>query len=257
MPSIIKTAATLAYLATAALANPINAGPAGMLRRQHWTDCEAGLVFYSCANGYRGCYEKDPCALPPLTTTTTTTVPLPTPTPITTTPAACPTGSIWQPTMYNLYPTDPTRSEAAVTRLDITTLNSPTTEQAMVFHGIPAGATRCTLHWAQAGAAERTFVVEHSGLVSVAPLTGFPAAGSPVSIASLAPFAEADDAAGAAFDVDFTFWDATLTATDHVGSPVACAESVYLKVGLDATNGAGHVLLEQDARNGFYIEYEC
>lgn len=56
MSSIIKITTSLACLVTAVLANG--------------GDCPPGKVFYSCANGYRGCFEKDPCALPPFTSTT-------------------------------------------------------------------------------------------------------------------------------------------------------------------------------------------
>ncbi|KAI2465852.1 hypothetical protein F4781DRAFT_407587 [Annulohypoxylon bovei var. microspora] len=259
MSSIIKIATSLACLAAVAVAKPINAGS---LSRREWTDCSAGTVFYSCANGYRGCFEKDPCALPPIAAATTTIPTPPSPTTvetITTTPPAttCQSGSVWQPTMYNLFPTQPDFSQTSVSYLEVQVRGTePQLEQVAVFQGIPAGAKTCTLSWAQASEAERVFVVDDSGYTSVLPLTGFPAAGSPVSSASVKPFEPAD--AAAAKHPDFTFWDKqSKDAATHTAGVVACAEEMYFKVAIDTTNGDGHVYLEQDAKNGFYISYTC
>ncbi|KAI1379629.1 hypothetical protein F4677DRAFT_409814 [Hypoxylon crocopeplum] len=241
MSSIIKTAASLACLATAVLASPSNTGSTQVLPRQHETDCAPGLVFYSCANGYRGCFAEDPCALPPVTA------------------PACPSGtngSVWQPTMYNLYPSEPSKAAPAVSYLQVHMQgDEPHLEQAAVFRGIPSGAKTCTVNWAQADEALRTFVVEHSGLIEVLPLTGFPAEGTPISSASVAPFVPAD--ASGATHPDFTFWDQTKTAVTHTAGQIPCAEDIYVKLALDPTNGDGHVFMEQDAQNGFYITYTC
>ncbi|KAI1764240.1 hypothetical protein GGR53DRAFT_327618 [Hypoxylon sp. FL1150] len=237
MSAIIKTAATLACLAAVAIATPT------------WTDCEAGETFYSCANGYRGCFSMDPCALPPAISTTTTT----------TAAAACPTGTasakIWQPTMYNIYPSDPSRSEAPVSHLEVQLHGSdPAVEQVAVFSGIPASAKSCTLGWSQAAASERVFVVEKSGLVSTTQLTGFPS--DAVSAASVAAY-EPEDPAEKGLTTDFTLWDKTATATGHVGGGVDCAESIYVKVAIEPVNGDGHVYMDQDLKNGLTIAYTC
>ncbi|XXG98876.1 hypothetical protein Hte_005206 [Hypoxylon texense] len=242
MSAIMKTAASLACLAAVALATPT------------WTDCPAGEVFYSCANGYRGCFTQDPCALPPITSSTT---PPTTTTATTTIAAACPTGTdsikIWQPTMYNIYPSDPSRSEASVSRLEVGT-DDPAVAQVAVFRGIPAGAKSCTLGWSQADASERRFVVDRSGLVDTTQLTGFPSSGA-VSAASVASYEPEDPAK--THTLDFTFWDKTEKATSHTGGAVDCAESVYVKIALDKANGEGHVYMDQDGKNGLTLSYAC
>ncbi|OTA93598.1 hypothetical protein M434DRAFT_395530 [Hypoxylon sp. CO27-5] len=261
MSSIIKTAASLACLATIALAGPINIGSAQRLSRRGDTDCPAGKVFYACANGYRGCFEKDPCALPPIATTSLASDPTTTSvaTEATTTPpATCTSGaSIWQPTMYNLFPAEPDKTQPAVSYLQVQEQeNQAPLEQVAVFQGIPATATKCSLNWAQAAEAERTFVVDHSGYTSVLQLTGFPAAGEPISSASIAKYEPADQSK--AKHPDFTFWDKqSKDAQTHSAGQVDCAENIYLKVALDTLNGDGRVYLEQDAKNGFYVTYEC
>ncbi|KAI4859245.1 hypothetical protein F4820DRAFT_440382 [Hypoxylon rubiginosum] len=247
MSAIFKTAASLACLAAVVVAAPT------------WTDCPAGSVFYSCANGYRGCFTQDPCALPSITspTTTTTAVPAP-PTTTTVAAAACPTGTgsvkLWQPTMYNLYPSEPDRAEASVSRLEVGT--APALEQVAVFRGIPASAKSCTLGWSQADASERVFVVEKNGLLSTVPLTGFPADDTKVSAASVAAYEPKDDSAEDS-TMDFTFWDQTEKATNHTGSPVACAENIYIKVALNPVNGDGHLYMYQDGKNGITLSYTC
>ncbi|KAI0388095.1 hypothetical protein F5Y04DRAFT_241648 [Hypomontagnella monticulosa] len=251
MSAIIKTAASLACLATVALAGPINA--------RHESDCAAGTVFYSCANGYRGCFTKDPCALPPIATTS---IPLPpatttTPPSVTSVPAGCPAGTtntIWQPTMYNLYPSEPEKAQDAVSHLHISYhKDAPALEQVAIFH-LPANAKTCSLNWAQADEAERTFVVDESGLASILPLTGFPAAGTPVSAASVAPYEPATGSTHA----DFTFWDKQAKdATTHSVGNFVCAENVYFKLSIDSVNGDGEVFMEQDKKNGFFVTYTC
>ncbi|KAL7627939.1 hypothetical protein AAE478_002134 [Parahypoxylon ruwenzoriense] len=271
MSSMIKTAASLACLAAVTLATPLNSGASNVLPRQHETDCSSGKVFYSCANGYRGCFETDPCALPAIIITTTatfsTSIVSATSTSSTssaTTVAAagaCPTagttGSIWQPTMYNLYPSEPDLAQTPVSYLQVQVHGTdPQLEQAVVFRGIPAEAKTCTLSWAQADASERNFVVVDSGLISVQPLAGFPdvGQGEPVTSDSVDAFV---DPAVKPLRPDFTFWDKTEAATPHTAGPIDCAQDVYFKVNIDARNGDGHVYLEQDAKNGFYIEYTC
>ncbi|KAI0841186.1 hypothetical protein F5Y06DRAFT_260881 [Hypoxylon sp. FL0890] len=251
MLSIIKTAASLACLATVALAGPINLSGRGD------TDCEAGKVFYVCANGYRGCFEKDPCALPPIATTSLASGPTPTTITTVTTATACSTGSVWQPTMYNLLPGEPDKTQPAVSYLQFQVQdNQPEQEQVAVFQGIPASAKTCYLNWAQAAEAERTFTVDGSGYSTVEQLTGFPAAGQPISSASIAQYEPADKSK--AQHPDFTFWDKqSKDAVTHKGGEIDCAENVYLKVALDTLNGDGRVYMEQDAKNGFYITYTC
>lgn len=249
MSVILKTATSLACLAAVALAGPINAGS---LSRREWTDCPTGKVFYNCANGYKGCYEKDPCALPPVATTSIAAPPSSTPTPP---PAACTSGSIFKPTMYNLYPSQPDLSQSPVSYLQVQVSGTnPQLEQVAVFSGIPSNAKTCSLMWAQAAESERTFVVDGSGLTSILPLTGFPSTGSPVSANSIKPFESGEKATHS----DFTFWDKqSKDAVNHTVGAIECAEEVYYKMSIDTENGDGHVYLEQDGKNGFYVTYTC
>ncbi|KAI1386760.1 uncharacterized protein F4822DRAFT_411150 [Hypoxylon trugodes] len=251
MSPIAKTAASLACFAAVALAAPA-------LSRRGETDCAPGKVFYSCANGYRGCFEQDPCALPPVATTsipvTFITTPTATPTP---TPSACSTGKIWQPTMYNLYPGEPDKAEDASSDINVgTDGDAPEVRQAIVFHGIPSSATKCTLSWSQAAENERHFTVDGSGFTAAQALSGFPDESSPVSYSSVDAFLAAD---AKTFHPDFTFWDKqSKDAFNHPGGDFDCTSDMYFKLSLNATaNGAGHVYFEQDTKNGFYINYEC
>ncbi|KAI0889307.1 uncharacterized protein GGS22DRAFT_153618 [Annulohypoxylon maeteangense] len=252
MFSIVKTATSLACLAAVVLAGPINKNS---LSRREWTDCPTGTVFYACANGYRGCYQQDPCALPPIASTSLPATPTPT-TSVTAAPptATCQSGSIWQPTMYNLDLLQPDLSQTPVTYLQVQASGaSKQLEQVVVFSGIPAGAKTCNLMWAQAAEAERTFVVDGSGLAAILPLTGVP---SLVSANSIKPYLPAADTKPV--HPDFTFWDKqSKDAATHTVGRFNCAEEVYYKIQLDTQNGDGRVYLEQDGKNGLYVTYEC
>ncbi|KAI5859998.1 hypothetical protein GGS23DRAFT_599926 [Durotheca rogersii] len=283
MSSFVKTVSTLASLASLAavnLAAPVDLGSSSALAR-HESDCAAGSTFYVCANGYRGCYAADPCALPPVqeneSETTYPTNPDPAEgeegdggdeqdeesgdeTPVYACPAPGETALIWQPTLYNLWPSEPARAEAAVSGVAISA-GEPggAREQAVAFRGVPAGARDCVLNWAQAAeaaAARPGFAVEGSGFAAVRPLTGFPAAGAPVSAAAVAPFV---DPAAKVAHADFTFWDRDPAAWNHTVGPVAagCAPDLYFRLWLDTANGDGSVSLQQDRQNGFYLSYTC
>ncbi|KAI1417028.1 hypothetical protein F5Y13DRAFT_153576 [Hypoxylon sp. FL1857] len=247
MSSIIKTAASLACLATLALASPLS--------RRGETDCSAGTVFYACANGYRGCFDKDPCALPPISSSPTPTTIAPAAT--TTAAPACTNGTIWKPTMYNLYPGEPDKTEPAVSYLQVQVQEGkPEIDQVAVFQNIPATAQKCFLNWAQAAEAERTFTVDDSGYTAVQQLSGFPGAGEPISSASIAKYEPADKTK--AKHPDFTFWDKqSKDAQTHSAGEIDCAENIYVKVSLDTLNGDGHIYMEQDDKNGFYVTYTC
>ena len=179
--------------------------------------------------------------------------------------ASCPTGTgtatIAQPTLYNLYPSQPAVAEAPVSFLQIQRYqNQSVFEQAAVFSGIPAGATSCTLGWRQAAPAERHFIVVGSALIAALQLQGFPpASGSPsgpvVSYASVEPFEKATNAT--ALHPDFTAWDKVAEAQGHIAGTVACAEEIYLKLSLDGRNGDGHLYFNQDEKNGFYVTFTC
>ncbi|KAI1650442.1 hypothetical protein F4815DRAFT_442219 [Daldinia loculata] len=254
MSSFAKTAASLACLAAVTMATPL-------MKRGEW-DCPTGNVFYSCSNGYRGCFEKDPCALPPAATTslaspsTTTTSIASSSTSFVA--AACPNGtkgSVWQPSMYNLFPEDPDHSEPSVSFINVSTReNKPPVEQAIVFRGIPSEAKTCNINWDQAAESERNFTVEDSGYVSLLQLNGFPY-GEPVSSSSVAAF---EPAGAKPVHGDFTFWDKqSKTAWPHFIGPVNCSSEIYFRLALDTLSGFGHVFMDQDKKNGFHIDYTC
>ncbi|ORY57751.1 uncharacterized protein BCR38DRAFT_448582 [Pseudomassariella vexata] len=169
--------------------------------------------------------------------------------------AACTPGKIAQPTMWNLYPSQPDLSQSPFTYLEVQIFESyPQLQQVAVFSGIPPTAKSCTLGWSQSDSTSRTFVVEGSGLIAASPLTGFPAEGEPVSTNSIKPFETAVDDA---LTPDFTSWDQVAAAWNHTAGAVDCAEEIHLKLEIDARNGDGHVYFEQDAANGLYVSYTC
>ncbi|KAI1073935.1 hypothetical protein F5B20DRAFT_565248 [Whalleya microplaca] len=245
MLSTMKTATSLACLAAVAFANPIHIDATKLASR--WEDCPTGEQWYTCANGYKGCYSVDPCALPPITSTTPSAT------------AACPTGTakakVNKPTMYNLYPDQPDLSEPSVSRLeirvgkDVTPLN-----QVAVFKGIPEGAKHCTMGWSQADSAHRNFSTTGSGLVTLNQLTGFPADGAPVSSSSVAKF---EDPAAPKTSPEFTRWDESAEASDHTNGQVDCSTEMYFKISPGEGNNEGYVYLDQDDNNGLWVQYTC
>ncbi|KAI1633033.1 hypothetical protein F4809DRAFT_51767 [Biscogniauxia mediterranea] len=178
----------------------------------------------------------------------------------TSTAGACPpSGSARAaPIMYNLYPAQPDRSEAAVSVIEVEGTANSTREQAMVVGGIPAGARTCSVIWVQAGAEARDFAVTGSGLTSVLQLEGFPAPGAPVSWAAVAPFVEP---AGDGRDphADFTAWDQPqYGAANHTVGLFDCAPEMRFHLAIDRElGGDGHVHFQQDEHNGFFVQYSC
>lgn len=128
--------------------------------------------------------------------------------------------------------------------------------QVGVFSGIPADAKRCTLHWKQAGPDERSFTVTGSGLLSAFQIDNLDASGD-VAWADV----EKANTISKEFSPDLTYWDGpTFLATTHGSWDLKCAETVYLKFETHETGGvkeAANVYLEQDDKNGFYVQYEC
>ncbi|KAI5927591.1 hypothetical protein F4810DRAFT_271638 [Camillea tinctor] len=182
------------------------------------------------------------------------------PSPTPTTPGACPpSGSARaSPTMYTLSPSSPDAASPPGTLIDVEASNSTTREQAMVIGGIPASARTCSVIWIQGAPEERDFTVSGSGLVSVLQLEGFPAAGAPVSWNAVQPFVESTGAARNRH-ADFTAWDRPqYGAANHTLGGFDCAEEMRFHLSVDeAVSGPGSVRFQQDARNGFFVEYSC
>ncbi|KAI1491824.1 hypothetical protein F5X96DRAFT_444481 [Biscogniauxia mediterranea] len=196
------------------------------------------------------------CSSPPSSSTATATA---TATATSTAGACPPSGSARAaPLMYNLYPSEPDRSEAAVTVIEVEGTTSTTQEQAMVVGGIPAAAQNCSVIWIQAAADARDFAVTGSGLTSVLQLEGFPAPGEPVSWAAVAPFVESTSKPRNRH-ADFTGWDQPEYANrNHTLGAFDCAEEMRFHLAIDREEGGdGHVHFQQDEHNGFFVEYSC
>ncbi|KAI0024049.1 hypothetical protein F4780DRAFT_727272 [Xylariomycetidae sp. FL0641] len=156
------------------------------------------------------------------------------------------------PTLHALHPATPSQVSDPSTTIDLErTGDASVTEQVAVFSGVPANASACYLFWSQADAGARTFSVDGSGLVDVAQLASVPATFSSAGVAALAANPVVEAAA------DFTSWDAPeYGATEHRVGAVDCMADMAFLLRLRGTNGDGHVLMEQDASNGFYIQYD-
>ncbi|KAI8965561.1 hypothetical protein F5Y11DRAFT_344437 [Daldinia sp. FL1419] len=226
MPSFAKTAASLACLVAAAMATPV-------LKRG----------------------ETHPVATTTVASPSTSTTSTPS---YSTYPAACKNGtkgSLWQPSMYNVFPEDPDHSEPSVSYIDVRAEeNGRPKDQVIVFRGIPAGAKSCAINWDQAAESERNFTVYDSGYVSLLQLDGFPY-GVPVTWNSVAAF-EPDGKN--ATHADFTYWDKqSKDAFPHLIGPVDCGEEIYVRLAIDTLSGYGRVFMDQDKKNGFHIDYTC
>jgi hypothetical protein len=128
-----------------------------------------------------------------------------------------------------------------------------------IFTGIPADAKRCTLGWKQGGPDERAFKVTGNGRVSAIQLNGLDAADG---------YTWTDvqnaNAISAEFGPDFSFWDGPeYPATTHGSWDLNCAETIYMKFEThkgaenQGVDGYRNVYLEQDDKNGWYINYTC
>ncbi|KAJ1337876.1 hypothetical protein MN608_00732 [Microdochium nivale] len=176
------------------------------------------------------------------------------------------------PVMYNLYPGDPDRAEAPTSYIDIQNLpDREEREQVVVFRGVPAGATGCTLGWIQAAEAEREFDVEQNGSTKVKPFYEFPApiAASQesgggcegeeedpvINYSVIKPLSSASTQME--MGPDFTFWNDSPGAVPHVAGDLPCAEEMYFHVRVNPGNGQGDVRFKQDEKNGFTMSWNC
>ncbi|KAI0172165.1 hypothetical protein GGR52DRAFT_457478 [Hypoxylon sp. FL1284] len=236
MSVLIKTIVILAALASSTLAAPTPAPT---------TECRESEHFYSCGNGYKGCFAQDPCSLPAISTSCSSS-----------SSAGDTQSTLRQPSMYNVYPGQPFReSGAAGTHLDVTTAAGDVPQQQVAaFRGLPAGARDCTLGWVQADELERDFVVTDNGATTTVQMTGFPPRNESVTAGNLTPYYHVPAVPNT---VDFTNWDQTPGAATHIGMPISCAEDVYVRLAIDNTNGLGRVSMGQDAMNGLTLTYTC
>ena len=173
-----------------------------------------------------------------------------------TTPETPAANSVWQPEMYNVYPESPDLCKPPVTHLHVEAYQEKSQlEQVAIFRGIPAEARVCTLMWSQAVKEDRVFVTKgQSAHTRVTQLSGLPAEG-PITFSSIQPFdvAPEEESVGP----DFTFWDdAGFGQSDHNAGIINCAEEIYLKVSMRNSTATATLFMEQDAQNGFWIEWE-
>ncbi|RBR04414.1 uncharacterized protein FIESC28_11567 [Fusarium coffeatum] len=155
--------------------------------------------------------------------------------------------------LYNVYPSAPNVAKKSPGFHIETYNNASQVEQLLVFSDIPAEAKSCSVGWAQGERPERIFIVKGGdGLTSVKQLSGFPDAKN-VNYNTAKEFDTIDESVGAA---DFTNWD-DLPAQGHIIGSIDCKSSIYLKAALRNPDGNTKVFLEQNSKNGLYIEYSC
>ncbi|KAM0363042.1 hypothetical protein ACHAO7_010943 [Fusarium culmorum] len=92
----------------------------------------------------------------------------------------------------------------------------------------------------------------NDGLTSVKQLSGFPDTKN-VNYNTVKEFETVDESVGAA---DFTNWD-DLPVQGHIIGSIDCKSSIYLKAALRNPDGNTKVFLDQNSKNGLYIEYIC
>ncbi|RYP91117.1 hypothetical protein DL770_002773 [Monosporascus sp. CRB-9-2] len=178
--------------------------------------------------------------------------PLTTMTPSSTPTVTVPLEELPQPTMYNLNSSDADRGEPPVGYFQVEAQEDVSIEQAAVFRGIPAGAKLCKLMWRQAGSAERCFSVDGHGLTAVRQLSGFPGEDEPVTFNSLRAF---DRGNATTFSPDFSFWPDHDGPFEHMAGAITCSQEIYLRIAINRSYGDGFIYLDQDEKNGFYIQY--
>lgn len=249
---------TLATLLTLTSALPSGSGKTIVDRQGATirTDCwniKPGTQFYRCANGYIGCFEKDPCALPPLAadpTQPTESTPSTSPA-----PPASTANEITEPRSYNIYEQFPD-SYDPVPHVDLkkTVEGGIVTRNAMVFENVPEGATNCNLMWRSDKADDKnSFFVTGEGQVWSRQLTGFPAEDEDVTYATLEEFRNND--VEFSQSMDMTGWPAS--PSDHMGPSLECGSVVAVELhGSDKGDGENRVFITNTATNGFYLSYD-
>ncbi|RGP81039.1 hypothetical protein FLONG3_828 [Fusarium longipes] len=154
--------------------------------------------------------------------------------------------------LYDVFPSAPNVAKKASGFHVETYNNASQVEQLVVFNNVPENAKECSLGWAQGERPERIFIVKGGdALTEVKQLSGFP--DKSVTYQTAKEFDTIDETVGAA---DFTNWD-DLPAQGHIIGGIDCKSSIYLKAALRNPDGNTKVFLEQNSKNGLYIEYSC
>ncbi|KAF9740435.1 hypothetical protein PMIN06_009547 [Paraphaeosphaeria minitans] len=232
--------------------------PTLSVRRAESSECwqtNPGTVFYSCSNGYHGCFYQDPCSLSPLSSTDPTSI---TPSPTTSSDIPVEIHELTKPRSFNIYVLSEAQHNVQdqVGHVD---LNKPegsaiTTTNALVFDDVPAGAKNCNLNWrSTVSNDENNFTVKGAGQAYTRQLTGFPAKSEIVSYDGLKKYQ--DPSAQWTLSLDFTGW--TEQPTSHRGPGLACGSQVAVEIkGSDEGEGENRVFITLTETSGFYLTYE-
>ena len=245
MFSLNTVAASLALVASISALPTSNSNPADLQTRKY-VDCKVGYWYSKCGN-FDGCFNYDPCS--------GQTPPPP--------PASCKPGRIIAPQFIDLQvhlPDAPMSSTSgnlmALFRDD--SVGHRFQDQVALFHGIPKDAKRCSFGWRQNGSPTRTFgVVDENGRINYQAIPTLP---SPVTYNAIKALVPADAPEHSA---DFTFWDRSARAEEHLGSDLPCSESIYLYLTPTKDIQHGGVFMQgvsdgpSELHQGIYIDYSC
>lgn len=158
--------------------------------------------------------------------------------------------------LYNLFPESKDKAEDSQSLFEIRHQDDQESLEQLAHFELPADAKECTLGWMMDTEDNRTFRVAGEGLFSTLQLEDAPdGAVSWNSVEALVKTTSAKAQRG-----DMTFWDQPEfnTARNHTIGKVDCGADIYMKLQLDTSAGQqGHVIMDQDETNGFFIDYKC
>ncbi|KAI9170584.1 hypothetical protein HJFPF1_00052 [Paramyrothecium foliicola] len=162
------------------------------------------------------------------------------------------------PELFTIYPTIPDRSAPAVDGIHMEAWgNTSMVEQVAIFRGIPAAAKTCDIVLHVANKLERVFVAKFASttgeslVTNIQVLTGTPAADA-VSFASIQGLYN-ETRIGA---FDFAGWDISTIPNRTISTyPVPCAETLSFRLSLRQLADEKNVYLQQNEKNGYYIQY--
>jgi hypothetical protein len=242
---------SVAFLAlvTSVVALPTSSSTSGNLASRDYHECSAGYWYSKCGT-WDGCYNYDPCSLPPQT------VPSQTPPPP---PPACKSGRVIAPQFTDLqvqHPDSPmTNTSGNLMALFREGEGKRNQDQVAMFTGIPRDAKSCRIGWRQK-ALPRTFGVEDNGRVAFQVIPRLP---QPVTYNAVRGLVDVN---ASERTMDFTFWDQSPGAVEHDNGDVPCSENIY--VYLTPANGVtGGVFMQgssevpAEEQQGVFIDYTC
>jgi hypothetical protein len=239
MPSITKTLVSLLSLTALAVATPTNRGAS-----HHRRDA---------------CSASSHSITATATDIATATVPDLTATATATSTAAPKPDRIFGHEIYEVLPARPDVARAPVPFIHLETMqNVSTTEQVVVFRGIPAGATTCSMGWRMGPKEDRIFLEMGDIQLRADVLAGVDFAPNSADVSySTVQGRES----GETLSPNFTWWSTSTDAPgDHPSGAVTCAEDLYLKIVIASplmpdSETEPAMYWAMDADQGFYIDY--